>query len=140
MRALTLFTQAAAVQTRLGRVYDLAFTNNDIGSVYFYKNDWRNARRHLTEAATLFRSVNEWSGELQAVTNLGAVDFEEGYVEAAIQGSEHALELMPSNGTRQRADALTNLGVMQRVFGRFDEAVRSFSDALAVGEQPRIRS
>jgi CHAT domain-containing protein len=134
-RALALFTQAAAVQTRLGRIYDLAFANNDIGSVYFYKNDWRNARRYLTEAATLFRSVNEWSGELQAVTNLGAVDFEEGYVEEAIRGSEHALALMPSNGTRQRADALTNLGVMQRVFGRFDEAVRSFSDSLAVGER-----
>ena len=135
-RALALFAHAAAVQTRLGRVYDLAHTSNDIGLVYYNKNDWPNARRYFTEAATSFRSISEWSGELYPVGNLAAVDFEEGYVEAAILGAEHALELMPPNGNaRHRADTLMNLGVMQRVFGRFDEAARSFSDSLALGEQ-----
>ena len=41
----------------------------------------------------------------------------------------------PTGNARHRADTLMNLGVMQRVFGRFDEAARSFSDALALGEQ-----
>jgi CHAT domain-containing protein/tetratricopeptide (TPR) repeat protein len=135
-RALSLFTQAAVVQARLGHVYDLANTNNEIGVLYFNKNEWRNSRRYLTEAATLFDSVREWSGEIYPVGNLATIDFEEGYVEAAIGGVEHALELMPPNGSaRHRADTLTNLGVMQRVFGRYDEAVRSFSDALALGQQ-----
>jgi CHAT domain-containing protein len=134
--ALDLFTRAAAAQARLGRVYDLAHTTNDIGMVYFYKNDWRNARRYWTEAATSFRSVSEWSGELYPVGNLAVVDFEEGYVERAIDEVKHTLELMPSNGNlRHRADTLMNLGVMQRVFGRYDEAVRSLSDSLTLGER-----
>jgi len=135
-RALTLFTQAAAAQTRLGRVFDLAHTMNDIGLLYFTEGDWPNARRHWTEAATLFGNASEWTGELYAVVNLGVVDFEEGYVETAIAEMQHALELMPPSGDRRyRANTLANLGGMQRVFGRFDEAIRSFSDALALGEE-----
>ena len=135
-RALTLYTQAAAIQTRLGRIYDLAQTTNEIGAVYFYKNDWRNARRYWLESATSFRSVSEWSGELYPLGNLRVVDFEEGYVETAIQEAERALELMPLKGNEKpRAEALGNLGSMQRAFGRYDEAVRAFSDSRALGEQ-----
>jgi CHAT domain-containing protein len=135
-RALTLFTHAEAVLGRLGRLYDLGMTQNAIGVLYHNKNDWRNARHYYTEAATSFRSVNEWSGELYPVINLAAVDFEEGHVETAIAESEHALELMPKNGNaRVRAETLMNLAGMQRVFGRYDEAIRSFSDSRAIGEQ-----
>ena len=135
-RALALYAQAAAIQTRLGRVYDLAQTNNEIGAVYFYKNDWRTARRYWTESATSFRNVSEWSGELYPLGNLRVVDFEEGYVEKAIQDAERALELMPVKGNEKpRAEALANLGGFQRTFGRYDEAVRSFSDSRALGEQ-----
>ena len=134
--ALALYAEAGAVQTRLGRVYDLAQTTNEIGLVYFDRSDWRNARRYWTEAAASFRGINEWSGELLAVANLAVVDFEEGYVETAIEEVKHTLRLMPRNGeVRQRASALSNLGGMQRVFGRYDEAVRSFSDSLALGEE-----
>jgi CHAT domain-containing protein/tetratricopeptide (TPR) repeat protein len=135
-RALTLYAEAAAIQTRLGRIYDLAQTNNEIGAVYFYKNDWRTARRYWLESATSFRSLGEWSGELYPLGNLRVVDFEEGYVERAIQEAERALELMPLKGNEKpRAEALANLGAFQRVFGRYDEAVRSFSDSRAIGEQ-----
>lgn len=133
--ALARFTQAAADQARLGRLYDLGHTQNDIGLLYFNQNDWRNARRYWTESATSFRSVNEWSGELYPVGNLAVVDFEEGFVETAIQEVQHTLELMPPGDTRHRADTLANLGGMQRVFGRYDEAARSFSDSLSLGEQ-----
>jgi CHAT domain-containing protein/tetratricopeptide (TPR) repeat protein len=135
-RALMLFTHAAEIQRRLGRLYDLGHTQNEIGLLYFKKDDWRNARRYWTEAAASFRSVNEWSGEIYPVSNLAVVDFEEGYVETAIDEVTRALELTPkgSNG-RLRADILGNLGGMQRVFGRYDEAVRSFSDSLALGEE-----
>jgi tetratricopeptide (TPR) repeat protein len=135
-RALTLLTEAAAVQARLGRLYDLGHTQNNIGLLYFNKNDWRNARRYWTEAATLFRSVSEWSGELYPLGNLAVVDLEDGYVETAIEEAERTLELMPANGNvRHRADTLNNLGGMQRVFGRYDEAVRSFSNGFELGEQ-----
>ena len=69
-RALTLYTQAAAIQTRLGRIYDFARTTNAIGARPFQQNDWRNARSYLTESATSFRSVSEWSGELYPLGNL----------------------------------------------------------------------
>jgi len=135
-RALPLYAQAAAIQTRLGRVYDLAQTTSEIGVVYFYMNDWRSARRYWVDSVTLFRSVNEWSGELYPLGNLRVVDFEEGYVETAIQDAERALEVMPAKGNENpRAIALGNLGSMQRVFGRYDEAVRSFSDSRALGER-----
>jgi len=135
-RALTLYAQAAAIQTRLGRVYDLAQTTNEIGAIYFYKNDWRTARRYWVESATLFRSISEWSGELYPLGNLRVVDAEEGYIETAIHDAERALELMPLKGNeKRRAEALANLGGFQRVFGRYDEAVRSFSDSRALGEQ-----
>ena len=46
------------------------------------------------------------------------------------------LELRPPNGDEKpRAETLANLGSMQRVFGRYDEAIRSFSDSRALGEQ-----
>jgi len=135
-RALALFTEAAEVQARLGRLYDLGHTQNDTGLLYFNKNDWRTARRYWMDAEVTFRSVNEWSGELYPLGNLAVVDFEDGYVETAIEEVKHALELMPKDGdARHRADTVANLGGMQRVFGRYDEAVRSFTDSLALGEQ-----
>jgi len=135
-RALALFTQAAEVQTSLGRLYDLGMTQNAIGLLYYSKGDWRTARRYYTEAATSLRSMNEWSGEAAPVANLAGVDFDEGYVETAIEELEHTLELMSPNGNPlDRAETLGNLGVMQRVFGRYDEAIRSFSDSRELGEQ-----
>ncbi|HSC16241.1 MAG TPA: CHAT domain-containing protein [Gammaproteobacteria bacterium] len=135
-RALPLFTQAAEALSRLGRLYDLGMTQNQIGLLYHSKGDWQTARRYLTEAATSLRNANEWSGELAAVANLASVDFEEGYVETAIEGLKHALELMPPSGNPlDRAETLANLGVMRTVFGRYDEAIRTFSDSLALGEQ-----
>jgi CHAT domain-containing protein len=135
-RALGLFTQAAAVQARVGRIYDLGHTNNDIGLLYFYKNDWPTARRYWTDAVMWFRSVNEWSGEVFPVANLSVVNMEDGHVELAIDELEHLLELMPPNSeARARSQALANLGGMQRVFGRYDEAIRSFSDSRTLGEQ-----
>ena len=135
-RALALYAQAAPVQEQLGRIYDYARTTNAIAVVYFNRNDWRTARRYFTEAATSFRSVNEWSGERIPVGNLAAVDFYEGYVETAIQETERMLALWPPGGdAKRRADTLANLGGMQRAFGRYDEAARSFSDSFAVGEQ-----
>jgi len=135
-QALALFTEAAAVQARLGRLYDLGHTRNNIGLLFFNRSDWLNARRYWTEALTSFRSINEWSGELYPLGNLAVVDFEEGYVETAIEEVERTLELMPPSGdVRHRADTLNNLGGMQRVFARYDQAVKSFSTGLALGEQ-----
>jgi len=135
-RALPLLTQAAESFSRLGRLYDLGVTQNQIGQLYYAKGDWRTARRYYTDAASSLRSINEWSGETAPVSNLAALDFEEGYVETAIEEMEHTLELMPqtSRNALDRAELLGNLGVMQRVFGRYDEAIRTFSDSRALGD------
>ena len=135
-RALTLYAQAVAVQAPSGRIYDFARTTNAIGVVHFNRNDWRTARRYFVEAATSFRSANEWSGELIPLGNLATLDFEEGYVDAAIQETERMLALWPPNGDeKRRAETLANLGGMQRAFGRYDEATRSFSDSFALGQR-----
>jgi CHAT domain-containing protein len=135
-RALALFVQAADLQSRLGYIYDLGLTQNQIGVLFQTKGDWRTARRYYAEAAASLRSMNEWSGEAGAVANLAALNFEEGYVETAIEELEHTLEQMPQSADAlDRAEALADLGVMQRVFGRYDEAIRSFTDSRALGEQ-----
>jgi tetratricopeptide (TPR) repeat protein len=79
------------------------------------------------------RSLDEWSAELNALTNLAVLDAESGDVAGAIQTFERVLSILPEDSQqRYRADTLDNLGISHLMFGNAEQALQSFSSALAI--------
>ena len=134
-RALELLGRAAATQSEFGQTYALAQTLNNTGLAYYRMGDWENARSYWAQALPKFRALDESSGELLPMGNLGAVDFEEGRLTEAAEAFQRVLDLQaPGKDLRQRVDFLSNLASVERILGNFDEALRDFSCARGLAE------
>jgi CHAT domain-containing protein/tetratricopeptide (TPR) repeat protein len=131
--ALRLFDEARAVQQRLGNGYDVGTIVNNIGLTHFYMGDLEQARSHWQQAVALFRDLDEWTAELKPLANQAVVDSEQGFLVSAIESFERIIEILPAGELQEfRARTLDNLGASQRIFGSFDEALRSHSAALGI--------
>lgn len=134
--ALRLFEMALIDQAKLNNHYDVARTVNNIGLTYYYMDDWSRARPYFEKAATQFRNLKEWSGELNPLANLGVIDFEQGNLVRAVDSFNRLLELIPVDQEHAwRADTLDNLGAALLVLGQVDGALKNFFAALALHEE-----
>jgi len=133
--ALRLFRQALETQERLDFQYDATKIVNNIGFTYYYMGEWDTAAPYYHKAAASYRSLDEWRGELNSLSNLAVIDFEQGNLVKAIEWFQRTLEILPPDKLyRARADVLDNLGVSQLALGHLDDALRSFSKALSFHE------
>jgi len=134
--ALALFDHALTTQLELNEAYDAAQTTNNIGYLYHYKGDWDKAREYYKLAASRFRQLDEQSGELNPLANLGVLDWEEGDLIAAIETFQRVLAILPPDKWRPyRADTLDNLAGAYLSLGNFNEALQEFSEAFRIHEQ-----
>jgi CHAT domain-containing protein len=126
--ALALLGRAKSAHEQLGNVYELGLITNNFGYTHFNRGEFDLARISFQEAAVLMQSIDEWTGELNPLSNIAALDVEAGY--GSIDVLERVLEILPPESMlRYRADTLDNLGVTHRLLGDFDAALRVFSSA-----------
>ena len=79
------------------------------------------------------RDTGDRVAEATALTSLGALDWQLGRCQQAVQHHEQALDLFRAAGDRAgQARALTNLGVVDDRLGRYQRAASHFQQALAL--------
>lgn len=130
--AFGLFEQARRIHEPLGNVYDLGLIINNFGYTHYNRGEFEQARAYWEQAAALMRSVDEWTGELNPLSNLAILDAEDGQVAGAIAAFERVLGILPDGTQRYRADTLDNLGISQLMLGNAEQSLQAFSSALAI--------
>jgi CHAT domain-containing protein/tetratricopeptide (TPR) repeat protein len=135
-RALALFDAAIDVHERLGNGYEVGVITNDVGLARFYMGAADMAKTDWQSAASMLRSLEEWAAEFKPLANQAVIDAEQGYLISAIDSFERVLQIMPPGKLQDlRAGTLDNLAASQRLFGNYDDALRSYSQALEIHRQ-----
>ena len=134
--ALTLLEQARAMHERMGNLYDLGLVLNNFGYTYYNRGAFDSARPYWEQSAVLMRDLSEWTGELNPLSNIAAVDAEEGNIASAIDAFERVVNILPAGAAeRYRSATLDNLGVSHLMFGNAEQSLQAFSAALSIQTQ-----
>ncbi|HEY3518483.1 MAG TPA: tetratricopeptide repeat protein, partial [Gammaproteobacteria bacterium] len=132
-RALALFEEARLVQERLGNNFALGSLVNFFGYVAYNRGEHDAARGYYQQAAALLAAAGEPGAELNPLANLAVLEVEAGRVATAIDTLERILEVLPpGKQERYRSDTLDQLGISYRTLGYTDQALQTFSAALAI--------
>ncbi|NCO32353.1 MAG: adenylate/guanylate cyclase domain-containing protein [Armatimonadetes bacterium] len=114
---------------------DQANAYNLLGLIAIGRHDFSRARDCLGTARRAFEQVGDSAGVAMVVNNLGLMEFqdEEGDNQQARQHWQEALRLYAgASDERGKAEALTNLGVLNQDEGNADGAWNCYEGALAV--------
>jgi CHAT domain-containing protein len=134
--ALQQLSKAQAAHEQLGNLYDAGQVTAKIGVAYLYmggKGDLSTARDRFEQAVTLFRGIDEWSAEIDALSNIGVLDFQEGYLVNAADTFQSIIESLPKQGSEvQRAWVIDNLAEIHSHLGNFDDSLRNYQLALSL--------
>ncbi|MEO1171181.1 MAG: tetratricopeptide repeat protein [Myxococcota bacterium] len=108
----------------------------ETANIYWYRGNYRRARRAQSEALELSLRRADTFRRIQALGVGGLIALNQGELTEAENLIRAALELSrlvarPS----EEAAQLNNLGVVLQRGGRLDEAIQSFRNALAIDEQ-----
>jgi len=134
--AILLLEKALDTQADPDFLYDRAKTINNLGVTYYYMGDWDSAAPFFRTAVGSYQSIEEWEAELDPLSNLAVIDYEQGKLLKASESFQRILEILPPDKLRRyKADTLDNLAASQLVLGHLDDALQSFSNALLIHEQ-----
>lgn len=108
----------------------------ETANIYWYRGNYRRARRAQTEALELTLKRADTFRRIQALGVGGLIALNQGELKEAETLIRSALELSRLVGRRsEEAAQLNNLGVVLQQDGRFDEAIQSYRDALAIDQE-----
>ncbi len=109
--ALKIATQAKELADKIEYKNGLALAHKALGMAYYFQNDWVDALVEWEFALDVFRSVNDLNGESNMLNNLGAVHFNGGDSESALDFYLQSLRVAEANGDSLRiVTALINIG------------------------------
>jgi len=109
--AVRLGNQALELSEKLGYVRGSALAYKAIGMGYYFENNWVDALVNWKEAMTYYDSVGDQNGVSNMLNNLGAIHFNGGDDEAAINDYLQSLRVAEKIGDTLRiATALVNIG------------------------------
>jgi len=138
--AVSLYDDAAQVFERRGSLYDFAEVKIYTGVAYLNRGELDTAQSYLEQAQPLFADLGEWEYQFQVLQNLAVIDIEKGYSGRAADRLQGILDRLPSFASPEfESDVLTNLGSAYRLAGRFEEALRAYTDALEIHRQTNSR-
>ncbi|WP_344961478.1 AfsR/SARP family transcriptional regulator [Streptomyces thioluteus] len=112
---------------------------NVAGIIATYQDRYEDAVRSLLLALEAFRDCGDRPGEASVLNNLSGVQHALGNPEEALRLAEQALTIHrdPDAPSWRQANSLYSRGRALAGSGRFDEAVRDLTDALAIFQEGR---
>ncbi len=126
------------------RLEELFWNYNNIGGVYFYQEDLKNADYYFNKSYELAVRMNAIQGQATALGNLGSLQNEVENYGKALEYHQKALQLgMKSQFTNIVADALDNISMAYENQGdyknalRFKERFMLYSDSILNTEKTK---
>lgn len=107
-----------------------------IGVQHYYRGNYREATKYLSEAENIYRNEKSYRGLASVYNNLGLVEQDLGNYPRAIACFSYALINDDVSGdSTGRALTLSNLGTVYLYKGQYSRAKQYFEHALRIGQQ-----
>ncbi|MBN1936638.1 MAG: tetratricopeptide repeat protein [Anaerolineae bacterium] len=136
-RALSALEAAYEQCKNQGDLRHMAEIANDLGVIHTVSNQWTEAERRLNEAHNLFTNLQDYSGEAQALGNLGSMFRARGDLQQAAANLQLAADKFHLMGDdERRAMTLKVLSMVQLRQLRFLQALAAYDAALACNPKP----
>jgi DNA-binding SARP family transcriptional activator/Tfp pilus assembly protein PilF/DNA-binding XRE family transcriptional regulator len=107
---------------------------------YLTQNRAEEALTHLHRTLDLHRHAGDRTRETTTLVNLGAAQWRLGQLGEALRHTQHAVELCAGQDPYREGALRNNAGVMLATFGRLEEALDNYHQALALTRQAGDRN
>ncbi len=113
--------------------YLYAIVTGNLGLLYRNQGDTNKAFKYQNDALTIFRELNDTTGEAVTLDNIGSIHFFSGNYSLSLQLYREALKLhKKTKNFPQVAFEYDNIGNLYYTQGKLDSAMQYFRDALVL--------
>lgn len=124
---------------RLGKRRDEAVLLNNIGASYRQLGNFGPAFEFYLQSLSIFREIDDVSGQAQVLNNVGAACYALNKIENAVEAYALASAFYESMGahadSKAYASVLNNLGRANAELGKLDEALTQYEYALTLRQE-----
>ncbi len=129
-KAKHVLTDTIHISQRLKNARYQALAKLKLGKYYFEKHEFVNSIMNLTEASEIFKSINDFMGELDSYFNIGQAFHRSGDYFRAKKHYEIALRIAEGVANKKRLACIKNcLGVVSRIMGESEQSEYHFQSA-----------
>ena len=134
--ALAYGKQAAELSNQIRYWPGMAYAYKNLGTVYYIKGDYAQARSYYDKALQQFREQNNRMETGNIHNSYGLLYWELGDYDKAVLHYDQANKIFARIGDREgQGIVLSNLGIIYYEVGQFDKALGNYSKALTISEQ-----
>lgn len=131
--AVRIYADAGDIFARVGNRYWQGAALNNIGNVYYHRNQLDKAQHYYELALPMFRDIHRDLTASYVLNNLAVISDDRGDAAGAIKNYREALALRRAAGAEAaEADTLLNLGHAYWSVGEFEQAHRVLNEAMAI--------
>ncbi len=134
--ASSLFNEERKSAEEIQDDWELAQAFHNLGTISWFKGDYRKAIIELENALELRRSIGDVKGESDTLNNLGTVYYDDGDLDRSMYYHSKSLEIEEKIGNKHGiAMSLNNIGVIFKNKGRLKDALNYYNKSLNFRER-----
>lgn len=135
-KAIDYGRKAIGLGKKLNYQRGLAQAYNDLGIIYYDKEQYDSAIALYSDAVKIRQQLNDYLGLARLYNKIGIVYQKQGKFSEALYNQQQALALFEKvNNLIGISYSLNNIGILQQNLGRYEEAIRYHTQSIAIKKQ-----
>ncbi|MEF8873309.1 MAG: tetratricopeptide repeat protein [Candidatus Thermoplasmatota archaeon] len=123
--------EAIEVRKKVGDLFGLADSNNNLGVIYRHKQEYDSALRYFKEANSWKKEAGMKEGDPGALDNIGIIYYDKGELDKALEYHKKCLYIEKKMGDKNGiAATFDNIGIILFEKGKLDESIDNFKRSL----------
>lgn len=140
-KAVSYGLKAIALGKKLNYQTGLAQAYNDLGIIYFDKENYDSSIQLYQDALKIREQLNDDLGIARLYNKIGIVYQKQGDFSKALYNQQNALKLFEKvNNNIGISYSLNNIGILQQNMGRYDEAIQYHIQSIAIKQKLNDRA
>jgi adenylate cyclase len=130
-QAVAHFQACMKMRERVGDLYGMSRSHNNLAAVYWSQGDYDTAARYIRKSLAISQRIGNTYGTAMCTGNLGAVTYKLGDYPRATEYYERSLQIRREIGDKQGiADVYNNLGEVHHSLGNCQRALHYLQEAV----------
>ncbi len=134
-KAISYGNKAIALGRKVNYNKGIAQAYNDLGIIYFDKEQYDTAIRLYQNAITIRQQLNDQGGIAKLYNKIGIIYQKQGYFDAALEQQLKALKLFEKSADQVGISySLNNIGIIHQNMGFYEKAIEFQERSIAIKE------
>jgi serine phosphatase RsbU (regulator of sigma subunit) len=140
-RAFTYGLQALVLSTQINFPRGMAYAHNNLGDLYWYKNDYLSSGDHYHEALKIFEELKDLAAIADCYRNIGWIYFSTDKTHEALEYHTKALQINREFGAlKSTASNYNDIGICYHKLAIYDSAMQNYCKSLNIMELGNIKT